>query len=68
MSLEFWIQMLVYAISIGSFSGVVLTRLNYLEKKMDLHNGLMERMATVEASTKSAHHRIDEIKRGEGKE
>ena len=53
--------MLVYAVSIGSFSGVVLTRLHYLEKKMDLHNGLMERMATVEASVKSAHHRIDDI-------
>lgn len=61
MSLEFWIQMLVYAISIGSFSGVVLTRLNYLEKKMDKHNNLIERMATAEASIKSAHHRIDDI-------
>ncbi len=68
MSTEFWIQMIVYAVSIGSFSGVVLTRLNYLEKKMDKHNGLMERMAAVESSTKSAHHRLDEmIERGNEK-
>lgn len=61
MSMEFWIQMIVYAVSIGSFSGVVLTRLNYLEKKMDKHNGLMERMAAVESSAKSAHHRLDDL-------
>lgn len=61
LSVEFWIQMCVYAISLGSFGGVVMTRLNYLEKKMDKHNSLQERMAVVEQSTKSAHHRIDEI-------
>ena len=62
MSTEFWIQMIVYAVSLGSFGGVVLTRLTYLEKKMDKHNCLVERMVTVEQSTKSAHHRIDELR------
>lgn len=62
MSTEFWIQIVVYAVSIGSFGGVVLTRLNYLEKKMDKHNNLIERMAACESSVKSAHHRIDELK------
>lgn len=33
-----------------------------LERKQDKHNNLIERMAIVEQSTKSAHHRIDEIK------
>ena len=61
MSTEFWIQMIVYAVSLGSFGGVVLTRLSYLEKKMDKHNNLVERMVAVEQSTKSAHHRIDEL-------
>lgn len=62
MSTEFWVQIVVYAISLGSFGGVVLTRLSYLEKKMDKHNSLVERMTCVEQSTKSAHHRIDELK------
>lgn len=62
MSTEFWIQIVVYAVSLGSFGGVVLTRLNYLEKKMDKHNNLIERMAACESSVKSAHHRIDELK------
>jgi hypothetical protein len=38
MQTQFWIQMIVYAVSLGSLGGVVLTRLNYLEKKMDKHN------------------------------
>jgi len=62
MSTEFWIQMVVYAISVGSFAGVVLTKISALEKKMDKHNGLVERMVVVEESTKSAHHRIDEVR------
>jgi hypothetical protein len=62
MQTQFWIQMIVYAVSLGSLCGVVLTRLNYLEKKMDKHNNLIERMATCESSVKSAHHRIDEIR------
>ncbi len=40
---------------------MILTKINYLEKKMDKHNGLVERMIIVEQSTKSAHHRLDEI-------
>nr|WP_315022860.1 hypothetical protein [uncultured Aminipila sp.] len=62
MGTEFWIQMIVYAVSLGSFGGVVLTKLNNLEKKQDKHNGLIERMVVVEQSIKSAHHRIDDLK------
>lgn len=62
MSTEFWAQIVVYAVSLGSFGGVVLTRLSYLEKKMNKHNSLVERMTCVEQSTKSAHNRIDELK------
>lgn len=32
-----------------------------LDEKVHKHNNLVERMAVVEQSTKSAHHRIDEI-------
>jgi hypothetical protein len=56
--------------AIGARSGynkalaVFEVRIAALEKKQDRHNGLIERMAVVEESTKSAHHRIDEIKGG----
>lgn len=35
-------------------------KIDELARKQDKHNGLIERMAIVEQSTKSAHHRIDE--------
>ncbi len=37
-------------------------RIGQLEEKVDKHNHLVERMVIVEQSTKSAHHRIDEIR------
>lgn len=60
-SAEFWIQMVVYGVSIGSLAGTILTRLKQIEKKQDKHNGLIERMVAVEQSCKSAHKRIDKI-------
>lgn len=62
MSTDFWIQMVVYAISIGSLAGTILTRLKYLEKKMDAHNGLMVRMATAEHSIQTLCDNIKEMK------
>jgi hypothetical protein len=35
-----------------------------LEIKQDKYNNLQERTALIEASTKSAHHRINEFKKG----
>lgn len=52
----------------GSVIGVMTAnklttfRIEQLEKKVEKHNNLVERMALVEASTKSAHHRLDEMR------
>lgn len=59
-------EFLMFAFALGAF--VYETRslkrdIERLEKKQDKHNCLVERMAVVEQSTKSAHHRIDELKR-----
>lgn len=62
LSIEFWVQIIVYAISLGSFAGVTLTKLKYLEKKQDKYNSLIERMVAVEQSTHSAHQRIDQLR------
>lgn len=54
----------------GSLLGVVASnrltmyRIEQLEKKVEKHNNLVERMALVEASAKSAHHRLDELHEG----
>lgn len=63
LSTEFWVQIVIQAVTVGMFAGIVLTKLKYLEKKQDKHNKLIERMATVEVSCRSAHHRIDELKK-----
>ena len=45
---------------IGSLGGILVS--NKLEEKVDKHNHLVERMAAVEQSVKSAHHRIDDLR------
>jgi len=40
----------------------VVYRIDQLEKKVEKHNNLVERMIVVEESTKSAHHRITELR------
>ncbi len=61
-TVEFWLQILIYALSFGAMWGNFSARLHYLEQKMDKHNNLQSRMAVVEMSAKSAHHRLDDIK------
>lgn len=54
---------------IGSLGGILASnrmtnyRLAQLEKKVEKHNNLVERMTKVEDSVKSAHKRIDDIVR-----
>lgn len=53
---------------LSSFCGIMMSnklvnyRLSALEEKVNKHNNLVERMALVEASAKSAHRRLDEWK------
>ena len=59
---QFWVQIIIYALSFGCVYGKFSARLNYLEKKMDKHNQLQDRMVAVEQSAKQAHHRLDELR------
>lgn len=53
----------------GTFGGIVAAnrltnyRISELEKQMQKHNDLVERLTIVEQSTKSAHRRLDELLR-----
>lgn len=53
---------------IGSISGVLISnklvnyRLSELEKKVDKHNQLIERMAIVERDLKTVYNQIDEVR------
>lgn len=52
---------------VGTFGGIMTAnrlsnyRIEQLEKKVEKHNNLVERMVVVENSVKSAHHRIDDL-------
>ena len=54
---------------LGTLGGIIASgrltiyRITQLEKKVEKHNNLVERMVKVENSVKSAHHRIDELRR-----
>ena len=54
---------------LGTLGGIIASgrltvyRKSQLEKKGEKHNNLVERMVKVENSVKSAHHRIDELRR-----
>ena len=66
MTPELWVAVLSLIGTLsGSFLGSRLTiyRVEQLEKKVDKHNSLVERMAVCENSVKSAHHRLDALER-----
>lgn len=51
----------------GTFGGIITSnkltnyRIEQLEKKVEKHNDLVERITYVEGSCTAAHHRIDEL-------
>lgn len=55
--------------ALGSLAGILASshltayRIGKLEEKVNKHNTLIERMVAVEQSTKSAHHRLDELRK-----
>lgn len=70
MSSEMYIAVLAFlGTAVGSVGGILTAnkltnyRIAQLEEKVDKHNCLVERMVVVEQSTKSAHHRIDDLKK-----
>ena len=59
---KFWVQLVVYVATFSYMWGNVKTRLDVLEKKMDKHNQMQDRLAVVESSLSSVHHRVNELR------
>lgn len=59
---EFWIglliQLVVYGVSIGTIYGIMRTRLDYIEKKLDKYNNVAERVYKLEADSKVTFEKI----------
>jgi hypothetical protein len=46
----------------GKTTGSVVNRIEQLEKRVEKYNNFSDRVSKCEASTASAHHRIDELR------
>lgn len=58
MTTQFWIQIVAYAVSLGCLYGALATRMKVLEKKVDIHNHLVERMYRVEAEIRRMEDKL----------
>lgn len=59
---DFWMQIVLYGLSVGILYGGMQVRMKDLAEKVNKHNNLIERMYKVEESAKGAHRRIDELR------
>lgn len=62
LSAEFWMQLVLYGLSVGVIYGGIRTQIKDLTEKVNKNNNLIERMFKAEESVKSAHRRIDELR------
>ena len=60
MTSQLWIQIVAYAVSIGCLYGAISTRLRELEKKVDRHNHLVERMYRSEMRIRRMEEKMEE--------
>ena len=70
LSTEMWIALLALAGTLtGSFTGILVAnklvnyRLEQLEKKVEKHNNLVERIAMAENNIKILHHQIGDLEK-----
>lgn len=59
MPTQLLVELVAYAVSVGCLYGALSTRLRVLEKKVDIHNHLVERMYRVESKMDLLEERLD---------
>jgi len=70
LSTELWVAILALAGTLtGSFTGILVAnrlvnyRLEQLEKKVEKHNNLVERIAMAENEIKIIDHKVDDLEK-----
>ncbi len=65
---EFYMSVIIQLVAMGVVIGIYKTTISFMQVQiaelkddMKKYNNMLERMIVVEQSTKSAHHRIDDI-------
>lgn len=56
-------DVVIYLLGLACTAGIMVGKIGALEKKVDKHNSLIERMYKVEERCKSNSHRIDELRK-----
>lgn len=56
-------DVVIYLLGLACTAGIMVGKIGALEKKVDKHNSLIERMYKVEERSKSNSHRIDELRK-----
>ena len=59
MSHQLILEIVCYAISIGCLYGALSTRLSILEKKVDVHNHVVERMYKAEGKIAALEEKVE---------
>ena len=59
--MELSMDLVIYLLGLACVAGTILARINALEKKVEKHNNLIERMYKVEERSKSNTHRLDDL-------
>lgn len=74
LSPEFYMSVVIQLVAMGVVIGIYKTTISFMQVQiselkddMKKYNNMLERMIVVEQSTKSAHHRIDDIINNENK-
>lgn len=65
---EFYLSVVIQLVAMGVVIGIYKTTISFMQQQiqelkddMRKYNNILERMIIVEQSTKSAHHRIDDL-------
>lgn len=55
-------NMVVYLLGLAATAGTIISKISTLEKKVEKHNQLVERMAVAERDLKTMFRRLDELR------
>lgn len=59
--MEFTSELVIYLLSVAASAGAVMTRIRALERKVEKHNHLVERMVLAEARIRAHGERLDRV-------
>jgi len=61
--LQFNLDLVIYLLGLAATAGTLLARISALEKKVDKHNNVIERLYKVEERERTDKERIDHLEK-----